>query len=531
MTFSGTVTSDFLKLIPANVDYAEKIIDFTAADFASIRNTLIDYAKAVYPLDYNNFSESDFGIFLMELMAAVGHIQSFKSDFIANETFIRTARQRESVKKLLELVGVRMKGPISAAANAKVQLQVDSLLVSSVVITPENRIITITSPEDGAALTYTLYKVNSNGTVDLESNTTNLVLQVSAVDLNVNINNLVLLEGALIIEQGQFTSEDTIKSIELSQFPYIERSAQVFIQGNSNTQGVYKEEENIYFASGSSDKIFQVVTDDKFKAKILFGDSTLSLNPSIGDTYTVLYRVGGGSRGNIAAEVINAPITVLVDNGISQVEKEGVLQNISEATGGAEAESIIHAKKYAPLTFRRQDRLVTLADYKSFANSFISNYGSTGKANAVVRRAYSSANIIDLFVLEKASNTQLRKATPEYKKQLLEAMQDKKMLTDEPVVVDGLIRTLDVFVTINIEKKFKNFQSDIKNKVTNKIIEYFNTDNAEFGEPFIPQDLVTFILEIPEVRFATVDNIDSTIRIDFNEIVQLNNFTINTVII
>jgi len=530
MVFSATVNSDFLKLIPPAADYVEKVLDYTAADFASFRTTLINYAKAAFPLDYNNFSESDFGVLLIELMAAVGHIQSFKTDFIANELFLRSAKKRSSVKKLLELIGVRMKGPISAAANAKIQIQTTLPNVSAVTITPENRVITINSPEDNGAITYTLYKVNSNGTVELDTLSTNIVFNVSSVHNNITINNAVFLEGALVIETGQFNSEDSLRSISLSQFPYIEKSAQIFIEGNPLTRGVYTEEENLYFASGQSDKIFQITTDDLFKAKILFGDSTLAISPSLGDSYTIIYRTGGGTRGNISSEIINFPINVTLDNG-SFSQGNAIVQNTTEATGGADAESVIHAKKYSPLIFRRQDRLVTLIDYKSFANTFISNYGSTGKANAVVRRAYSSANIIDLFVLEKSSNVQLRKATPEYKKQLLEAIQDKKMLTDEPVVVDGLIRTLDIFLTIHIEKKFKNFQSDITNRVRSKIIEYFNVDNAEFGEPFKPLDLIRFILEVPDVRFATIDNIDSPIVVDFNEIIQINNFTINVVLI
>ena len=83
----------------------------------SLRQNLIDYIKATFPLDYNNFESSDFGMLLLEMMAAVGHIQSNKSDYLANENYIGTARSRDSVKKLLELIGVRMKGPISAAAN------------------------------------------------------------------------------------------------------------------------------------------------------------------------------------------------------------------------------------------------------------------------------------------------------------------------------------------------------------------------------------------------------------------------------
>lgn len=529
MVFSGTVTSDFLKLIPSDLDNKEKLIDHSASDFSTIREALIKYAKAVYPLDYTNFSESDFGMMLIELMAAVGHIQSIKSDYLANENYLRTARSKESIKKLLELVGVRMKGPISAAANARVTIPLNGEIISasSVTITPQNRVVTITSPEDNGTLSYTLYKVNSNGNVELDSATTNLTFTFDASSSDLILDNVVLLEGALVVETGSFQSPDTIKSITLSQFPYVERSAQIFIDGSEETNGIYTEEENIFFASGATDKIFEIQTDENFAATVVFGDSTVGLSPAVGDEYTVTYRVGGGTRGNINESFINAPITATVTNGSDTVTLDSTLENTTKATGGADAESISHAKRYAPLTFRRQDRLVTLVDFKSFANSFISSYGSTGKANAIVRRAYSSANIIDLFILEKASNTQLRRATSEYKRQLLEAISEKKMLTDEPVVLDGIIRTLDIITTIRLEKKYKKFESEIKGKVTNRILEYFNVDNSDFGEPFVPQDLVKYVLDIPELRYAEVDNVTSTITVDFNEIIQLNNLTVN----
>tara|TARA_R110000782_G_scaffold184388_2_gene274684 strand:+ start:47781 stop:49373 length:1593 start_codon:yes stop_codon:yes gene_type:complete len=527
MVFSGTVQSDFLKFLPSNLDNKEKLIDFSASDFASIRTALIKYVKATYPLDYNNFSESDFGIMLIELMAAVGHIQANKADYLANENYLKTARSRSSVKKLLELVGVRMKGPISAAANASITITPPSIASpSSFTVTPANRVTSITSPEDGGSLSFTLYKVKADGTIDLDQNSNSLIFDASAVNGTVTITDAVLLEGALVVESGVFQSPDTIKSINLSQFPYVERSAQIFITGSEATAGVYSEEDNIYFASGASDKVFQVDTNDNFTASILFGDSTVGLSPAVGDTYTVSYRVGGGSRGNIATSFLNAPIEGTLDSEVSP--DTGVLENISIGTGGSDAESVAHAKRYAPITFRRQDRLVTLVDYKGFINTFVSNYGSTGKANAVVRRAYSSANIIDLFVLEKSSDTQLRKATPEYKRQLLVALGEKKMLTDEPVVVDGLIRTMDVILTVTIDSKYKNNEAQIVGRTRARILEYFNVDNTDFGQAFIPQDLVKFILDINEVRYAEVDNIDRTIKVAYNEVIQLNNLTINS---
>ena len=177
--------------------------------------------------------------------------------------------------------------------------------------------------------------------------------------------------------------------------------------------------------------------------------------------------------------------------------------------------------------FRSQNRLVTLLDYKAFANSYISSYGSVGKATAATRRAYSSANIIDVYVLEKSNNIQLRKATPEFKRQLAEVIKEKKMLTDEVVIVDGLIRTLDIIITLRVDDKYQTIENSIKSKVSQKIQEYFNVDNNDFGREFNPQELLYKIFEVEEVRYATVDNVKDAIKLNFNEIAQLNNYTIN----
>ena len=63
------------------------------------------------------------------------------------------------------------------------------------------------------------------------------------------------------------------------------------------------------------------------------------------------------------------------------------------------------------------------------------------------------------------------------------------------------------------------------------VFDYFYVDNREFGQDFIVQDLVRSTHDIDLVRFATVDNLDEDIRIEHNEIIQLNNLTINIVTI
>ena len=236
-------------------------------------------------------------------------------------------------------------------------------------------------------------------------------------------------------------------------------------------------------------------------------------------SFPVTIRVGGGTRGNIANSVISTNVNITGNTA--------TLENTSQGTGGSDAETVEHAKKYAPLTFRRQDRLVTLDDYKSFGNSFISSYGSVGKVTAATRRAYSSGNIVNVIILEKANDLQLRKATPSFKLDLLSHMNRKKMLTTELVAMDGLIRTVDLTITAQVDRRFAAQEESIKLKVRDKVLEFFSVDNNDFGKDFVLADLVRAVYQLDEVQFATVDNLDDNVHLEHNEIIQLNNLTIN----
>jgi hypothetical protein len=527
MNFSGTISSDFMKLANIPVSKRPSLINFAATDFLSLRNSLIDYAKAVYPNDYKYFVESDLGMMFLELTAYMGAVMSMKADMLANENFLATAKQRASVKKLLELIGVRMKGPLSSAADIK--LDFDTPFVSNQ-ITPENRVITVTSPEDGGNLSFTLYKV-VNGLVDTVNDTGIISLTgTEADDYNSGTgagkiySNMVIQEGALVDEQGDFAATEGVKTIKLSQGPVVEGSIGVFVTTpNAATTGAYTEVPNVYYASGSSDKIFEVIYDEEYNATVVFGDGSVGISPEDTASFRVEYRVGGGTRGNLERDTINT--------SISTPRGPGTLTNISKATGGANAETVEHAKKYAPLTFRRQDRLVTLEDYSVFANTFISNFGTVGKATAATRKAYASANVLDIYVLEKASDLQLQRATTNFKTQLLDAINKKKMATDDIAIVDGLIRTLDLVVSIKIDREEEENQAAIKSKVRDKILTYMNADNRDFGEDLNIAELNRQMFEVDEVRFSSVDNLDQNVTIDFNEIAQLNNLTINVVLL
>jgi|694.fasta_scaffold15626_8 hypothetical protein len=526
MAFNGKVESDFLKL-STNVETKQELLNFTANDYATLREALINYIKTAYPLDYENFVESDLGVMLIELVAYMGGVLSLKADMLANENYLSTAKNRNNVAKLLNLIGIKMKGPISAVADARISLNSASLYPTITI--PENqRVITLSSPEDGQDVSYTLYKVDGTGSIEDFNGSSTLFLETTESDSQASTvwSNLVLVEGSLAVEEGVFEATDANKTIVLGAGPVVEKSIQLFItNAGSDSSGAWTQIDNLYFASGPSHKVFEVSYDDNFAATLFFGNDILGKSPTTNSEYLILYRVGGGSRGNIKNNVVQAAIST--GNTANTNTREAVLTNTSVGSGGQNAETVDQAKKYAGLSFKSQNRLVTIDDFSTFANTFFSQYGAVGKAKAAVRDAYSSANIIDLYILQVASDSQLQRASVQLKKDLLDAMQPVKMLTDEIVVVDGLIRSLDLSITVKYDKFRKNYEEEIKLKVKNKVLEYFSPRNCDFGKNFVFSDLNRFVFTLPEVVYCMPDNTPEIIPAEFNEIIQLNNLIIN----
>jgi hypothetical protein len=518
------VTSDFIKLLKDREEEKSEYVDFSVNSFTSIVDALTSYIKAFYPLDYNNFTESDLGVVLIELVAYMGTVLSLKADMLAHENFISLAKNRDSVRKLLELIGVSMKGPISSVANAN--LEFTDPTTEDITIPGGNRVVTIVSPEDGAPLNFTLYKT-VNGEIDVANAEGEITLTVaeSGGGATRSWNNLALIEGALVHQEGTFSAPNNIQTIELTESPVAEKSVQVYITHPSDASGYWAQEDNLYFASGNTDKIFQVSYNDNFTATVTFGDGNSGKAVPAGATYDIYYRAGGGSRGKISNSVINSSLTC---NGVA-TEYSGTLSNTSVATGGADAESVESAKKYAPLVFKTQNRLVTLEDYNTFCNTFISSTGSTAKAAVATRKAFGSANIIDVYLLEKASDVQLQKASISFKTALLDAMDTKKMITDEIVIVDGLVRTVDLAVTIIIDKELLQKEESIKANVAQALQKFFSPVNREFGQSLSIANVNKTMFNVNDVRFANVDNFGSDVSVEFNEIIQLNNLVITVV--
>jgi hypothetical protein len=104
---------------PERVD--APVIDYMAKDYASFRRLLLDLATTRVP-HWTERHEADLGVALVELLAYVADNLSYYQDAVANEAFLETARQRESVRRHVKLIDYQMHE--GANAHAFVHLTV-----------------------------------------------------------------------------------------------------------------------------------------------------------------------------------------------------------------------------------------------------------------------------------------------------------------------------------------------------------------------------------------------------------------------
>jgi hypothetical protein len=111
-------------------------IDYTSRDFYSLRDDLITRVKdrlAAAGKTWNGTDPSDFGVAILEAFAHVGDVTSYYIDRVANEGYLSTATQRQSLLNLAELYGYTPSG----YRRASVELSFSNPDTENIVIIPE----------------------------------------------------------------------------------------------------------------------------------------------------------------------------------------------------------------------------------------------------------------------------------------------------------------------------------------------------------------------------------------------------------
>jgi hypothetical protein len=107
----------------ANANNSPISVDYTGRDYYALRDQLIDRVKYRVNGDINSTDgwqgndPSDFGLALVEAFAYMGDLVNYYIDRVANETYLLTATQRESLLNIASMYGYKPANYVSASVT------------------------------------------------------------------------------------------------------------------------------------------------------------------------------------------------------------------------------------------------------------------------------------------------------------------------------------------------------------------------------------------------------------------------------
>jgi len=480
------------------VNYVPQI-DYTSRDYSAIRQDMIDLIPNFAP-QWLSRDPADFGITLIELFSYMGDLLNYYIDRSANESFITTASQRDSVLQLAKLLGYN---PTQATA-ASVTLTFQNSTASSITVPALTQVAT-TTISNGSTV-QVIFETNTDVTVPAKSNGINGSATVLATQGTTEANELV----------GNSDGTPT-QSFQLSQTSVINDSVGVLVGIVTYQRVEYLIDYNSY------DPVFTIYTDAEGISYITFGDGVSGRIPPISSQVYATYRIGGGVVGNVASNTIKNIIkfpTGSIPAGLSVNNQDISVTGDGAASGGAEVESTDSIRINAPKSIRSLNRAVSLSDYASLAVQV------SGVSKAIATS--SVFNSVVLYMVPYGDlGVQNDNVTPStvfnaYATEIKNFLSEKIPTTTTVSVQPPSYVSVNLIVNVTVLPTYK--QSLVTTAVNAIIAELLYIDNVTFNDRISLQDLMTAIGSVDGVAYCQFEKL---IRNDKDQTYTINNKAAN----
>ena len=108
-------------------DFKESNINYLNKDFASLKDSLMNYAKSYFPNSYRDFNESSPGMMLLEMNAYVGDVLSFYIDQQYREMLLPLAEERRNIINMARMFGYKVKPIVPAYVDLTFSFNADAM--------------------------------------------------------------------------------------------------------------------------------------------------------------------------------------------------------------------------------------------------------------------------------------------------------------------------------------------------------------------------------------------------------------------
>ncbi len=249
-------------------------------------------------------------------------------------------------------------------------------------------------------------------------------------------------------------------------------------------------------ASDRFEAEFVVETEEDGRAALRFGDDVYGRTPEEGVALSATYRVGSGAAGNVGADTI-AHVVTTPGLGVARV------RNPLAAVGGTAPESLDAVRLYAPQAFRYQERAVTEADYAAVAERH------PEVSRAVARRRWTGSWHTVFVTVDRAAGLPVDAA---FERELVRWIDRFELAGHDVEIEPPRFVPLDIALTVCVEAG--HLRSEVQRALLARFGRhdlpdgtpgFFHPDRLTFGEPVYLSRIVAAAMEVPGVRWVSVD--------------------------
>ena len=355
---------------------------------------------------------------------------------------------------------------------------------------------------------------------------------------------------------------------------------QVYVKNVSDGTWAQWDRTPSLYTETSNDEKYEIRLNESKHYEIKFGNNINGKKLQAGDQVAVYYLKSNGTEGEVGVNALQAGKLIKYNtNQFNEIFNDVIVESVtilpdqqtinlkfdndSSSTYAASEETVDDIKQNAPGLFRSQYRLVTEGDFENYVRtnfsnlihdvtvvnnwSYLSNYlkyfydiGITDPNN-VGRVLFNQVNFADscnfnnvyMFIVSKAvadSKDQGTMLSPTLKSLITSSMQDVKLLTSEPIVIDPIFMSFDIGMAkagitaslsdvsnteLLVIKKTnsKRDSSAIKTDINNLFKNYFSRSNCALGQTIDINYLTNRILSVNGVdTFYTRRTDDTRVR-------------------
>jgi hypothetical protein len=251
--------------------------------------------------------------------------------------------------------------------------------------------------------------------------------------------------------------------------------------------GVKWTETESFEGLGSRDAAYFTRRSDDSKTTIITGDGKTGRLPPAGrENVMAKYRIGIGSAGLLDADQLSILMT-------RPLGVRGVT-NPLKTSGAEDPESLDNARKNAPHTVLNMGRIVSLEDYKSFAERF----AGIGKATSYRVRIGGVE-----MVLVAVSGENGEKIDTDLHDNLVGAIESYKDPAAQFTLRSFKPRAFDVEAKILVSSD-REFE-DVEAKVRAALKSAFSFDNRDFGQAVTISEVTSVIQSVEGVEAVDID--------------------------